>query len=57
MQTVIDALTHGVPVALTALCKLGRTLNRRATDVLAYFDLPGTSNGNRPKPSTAESNN
>ncbi|TLP76927.1 transposase, partial [Nesterenkonia sphaerica] len=25
--------------------KLGRTLNRRAADILAYFDLPGTSNG------------
>ncbi len=24
---------------------LGRTLKRRAADVLAYFDRPGTSNG------------
>ncbi len=24
---------------------LGRTLKRRATDILAYFDRPGTSNG------------
>ena len=24
---------------------LGRTLNTRAADVLAYFDCPGTSNG------------
>jgi len=45
LQAVIDSLRHGVPEALTELRKLGRTLNRRAGDVLAYFDLPGTSNG------------
>ena len=45
MQAVIAALSHGVPAALTELRKLGQTLNRRATDVLAYFDRPGTSNG------------
>jgi transposase len=42
---VIDSLRRGVPEALVELGKLGRTLNRRAGDVLAYFDLPGTSNG------------
>jgi len=25
--------------------RLGRTLAKRATDILAYFDRPGTSNG------------
>ena len=35
----------GVPTALTELRRLGRTLNQRAPDVLAYFDRPGTSNG------------
>ena len=30
---------------LTELRTLGRTLKRRATDILAYFDRPGTSNG------------
>ena len=30
---------------LTELITLGRTLHRRAGDVLAYFDHPGTSNG------------
>ena len=34
-----------VPPALTELIILGRTLRRRAGDVLAYFDRPGTSNG------------
>ena len=45
LQAVIDSLRHGVPEALSELRKLGRTLHRRAVDVLAYFDLPGTSNG------------
>lgn len=45
MQTVIDSLAHGVPAALTELRKLGRTLKKRAADVLAYFDRPHTSNG------------
>ena len=30
---------------LTELITLGRTLKRRAADVLAYFDRAGTSNG------------
>jgi len=45
MSTLIDALNHHVPAALTELITLGRTLKRRAADVLAYFDRPGTSNG------------
>ena len=45
MQAVVDSLSTGVPAALTELKKLGGTLKRRATDVLAYFDRPGTSNG------------
>jgi transposase len=45
LQAVIDALAHGVPAALTELRRLGRTLKKRAVDVLAYFDRPGTSNG------------
>ena len=39
------SLTSGVPAALTELVTLGRTLSKRAEDVLAYFDRPGTSNG------------
>ena len=45
MVTVIDSLRQGVPAALTELRRLGRTLNHRTGDVLAYFDRPGTSNG------------
>jgi hypothetical protein len=45
MSTLIDALSGGVPAALTELITLGRTLKRRAADVLAYFTRPGTSNG------------
>ncbi|WP_134772183.1 ISL3 family transposase [Ornithinimicrobium flavum] len=45
MRSVIDALTEGVPGPLVELRKLGRTLARRASDVLAYFDRPRTSNG------------
>ena len=45
MSSVIDALADSVPEALVELRKLGRTLTRRACDVLAYFDRPRTSNG------------
>jgi len=34
-----------VPAALTEAITLGRTLKKRAVDVLAYFDQPGTSSG------------
>nr|WP_208390722.1 ISL3 family transposase [Brooklawnia cerclae] len=45
MTHLIASLAQGVPATLTELRTLGRTLNRRAADVLAYFDRPGTSNG------------
>ena len=45
MQAVIESVSHGVPAALTEVITLGRTLKKRAPDVLAYFDRPGTSNG------------
>ena len=45
LTKLIDSLSRGVPAALSELVTLGRTLKRRATDVLAYFDRPGTSNG------------
>ncbi len=45
MQAVIDAISHGVPAALREVIVLGRTLKKRAADVLAYFDRPGTSTG------------
>lgn len=55
LAKTITVISAGVPTALTELITLGRTLKRRAADVLAYFDRAGTSNG-RPKRSTAASN-
>ena len=45
MHAVIESLSSGVPAALTELITLGRTLKKRAADVMAYFERPGTSNG------------
>ena len=45
MVKLIDSISTGVPRALTEVITLGRTLKKRAADVLAYFDRPGTSNG------------
>jgi hypothetical protein len=45
MEKLIASVSTAVPAALTELITLGRTLKRRAADVLAYFDRPGTSNG------------
>jgi hypothetical protein len=45
LTALIASVSHGVPIALTELRTLGRTLTKRAEDVLAYFDRPGTSNG------------
>ncbi len=45
MAAVIDSLRDGIPTDLVELRRLGRTMNQRVGDVLAYFDRPGTSNG------------
>ncbi len=45
LTAVIEAVRTAVPTALIELRRLGRTLTKRAGDVLAYFDRPGTSNG------------
>ncbi|VEH41213.1 Transposase and inactivated derivatives [Kocuria rosea] len=45
MQRLIGSVSHGVPAALGGVLTLGRILQKRAADVLAYFDRPGTSNG------------
>src|SRR5215207_5699944 len=45
MQQLINSISHGVPAALSEVTTLGHTLTKRAADVLAYFDQPGTSNG------------
>jgi transposase len=45
MTRLIGSISDNVPDALTEVVTLGRTLKRRAADVLAYFDRPRTSNG------------
>ncbi|MDN5804279.1 MAG: transposase, partial [Microlunatus sp.] len=45
MTKVINVLSDGVPKPLIELHTLGRTLKKRAVDVLAYFGRPGSSNG------------
>ena len=45
MTSLIASVSHGVPAPLSEVTTLGRTLKKRAADVLAYFDRPGTSNG------------
>ncbi|EFU60774.1 transposase [Actinomyces sp. oral taxon 180 str. F0310] len=46
MQAEIDRHSDAdVPRSLTELMTLGRTLKRRAGDILAYFDHTHTSNG------------
>ena len=45
MSALIESISEAVPDALTEVITLGRTLKKRADDVLACFDRPGTSNG------------
>jgi transposase family protein len=45
MQEPITAISHGVPAALREDITLGRTLKKRAGDILVYFNHPHTSNG------------
>jgi len=45
MTQLIDSISSAVPKALSEIITLGRTLKKRAADVPAYFDRPGTSNG------------
>lgn len=47
MRNLIGSVSAGVPAALSDVITLGRTLKKRAVDVLAYFDRPGTSIGIR----------
>ena len=45
MRNLITAISAGVPADLKEIITLGRTLKKRADDVLAYFDRPNTING------------
>jgi len=38
MTTLIDSIRRGVPAGLEEIAQLGRTLWRRRTDILAFFD-------------------
>lgn len=44
-MAVIDSISAGVGNDLTELQTLGRTMKRRAADILTYFDHARTSNG------------
>ena len=45
MRQLIESISRGVPSPFSEIITPGRTLTKRAADVLAYFDRPGTSNG------------
>ena len=45
MQRLISSLRQAVPNGLEEIQTLARTLTERASDILAYFDRPRTSNG------------
>ena len=45
MQQLISSLRQAVPDGLEEIQTLARTLTERASDILAYFDRPRTSNG------------
>jgi hypothetical protein len=45
MEHLIASLSTAVPEALREVITLGRTLKKRAADILAYFDRPHTSHG------------
>lgn len=45
MTAVVASVRTAVPKALVEIHTFGRTMSRRAADILAYFDRPGTSNG------------
>jgi len=45
LKATIEAIAAGVPSGLAEIKKLATTMKRRAGDILAYFQRPGTSNG------------
>ncbi len=45
MSKLIESVSGGVPNVLSEIITLGRTLKKRADDVLAYFERPSMSNG------------
>ncbi len=45
MQRLINSLKQTIPNGLEEIQTLAKTLTERASDILAYFDRPRTSNG------------
>ena len=45
MEKVIQSSSSAFPAALAEVITFGRTLKKRAADILAYFDRHGTSDG------------
>ncbi|GAA4778929.1 hypothetical protein GCM10025784_29070 [Citricoccus nitrophenolicus] len=45
MRQLLESIGRGVPSPFSEIITLGRNLTKRAADLLAYFDRPGTSNG------------
>ena len=45
MARLITSVHSGVPAGLEELRLLGQTMKQHRDDILAFFDLPGTSNG------------
>ena len=45
LARLIDSIGSEVPTRLVEVCKLGRTLAKRRSDILAFFDHTGSSNG------------
>ena len=45
MQRLIDSLKQAIPEGLEEIQTLAKTLTETASDILAYFDRPRTSNG------------
>ncbi|WP_424467035.1 ISL3 family transposase [Pseudoclavibacter helvolus] len=45
LRAVINALAEATAKTIPELATLGTTLTRRAADILAFFDHPGSSNG------------
>uniref|UniRef100_UPI000A7DA243 transposase n=1 Tax=Pseudoclavibacter helvolus TaxID=255205 RepID=UPI000A7DA243 len=45
LRAVINALAEATAKTVPELATLGTTFKRRAADILAFFDHPGSSNG------------
>jgi len=53
MRQLIDSISHGVPAALTEVITLGRTLPKRAGDILGQL-RPTTSPDHYSRPADSD---